>query len=146
MGKCARVFFEQMGIVMFRARMVAFLSAVLMLWPLGMPGHARYLCRMMDRVLDACCCPPEPAVDAGTSEPQARTPDCCERLTQSAPPIAATRPEVVKAHSLAWLPATPVLELEPAFHRDAPDTLSREAGSCSACGPPLFIANCQLLI
>jgi len=135
-----------MVIVMLRARMVAFLSAVLMLWPLGMPGHARYFCRMMDRVLDECCCPSEPALDAGTSETQARTSDCCERLTQSVPPLAATRREVVKAHSLAWLPATPVLEIEPASHRNTPDTVLRADGPRSACGPPLFLKNCQLLI
>jgi hypothetical protein len=131
---------------MLRARLVAFLASLLMVLPVGVPAHARYFCRMMDRVMDSCCCPGKSARDAHHSEAQARSPDCCVRLTQGALPAGDTRRDVATP---GWTPT-----LLPSRELDVPSALSHDAldlggvakEAVLARGPPLFLKHCVFLI
>ncbi|MEO8177482.1 MAG: hypothetical protein ABI895_01495 [Deltaproteobacteria bacterium] len=133
---------------MSRARIVAFLTTVLLLLPAAVPSHARYFCRMMDRVLDSCCCPSEAALEGVSPEAVARTPDCCVRLTQGGLPTVAARPELLKPLSIPGLPATTMIMIEvvPAAEREVLRTASDEQDPPPARGPPLFLKNCVFLI
>src|SRR5262245_29166535 len=103
---------------MSRARILAFLLALLTLLPAGLPGPALYLCRMMDRVSDTCCCGSRSESPALGSEAQARSPDCCERLKQGWPTALAARQELSAPLSLLGLPAPPHIPVLAAAQRD----------------------------
>ena len=131
---------------MLRARWIAFLASLLLLWPLGAPAHARYFCRMMDRVLDSCCCPHDSALETLHSEAEARSPDCCVRLTQGALPAADARRDVTTPGSLPALPAANELGLSPACESDVLDAGGVQEEAVLARGPPLFLKHCVFLI
>ncbi|MEO8185127.1 MAG: hypothetical protein ABI895_40490 [Deltaproteobacteria bacterium] len=131
---------------MLRARLVALLASLLVLWPVGAPAHARYFCRMMDRVLDSCCCPRESERVALHSEPEVRSPDCCVRLTQGALPTAEPPRHVATP---GWMPArlaSRELDVTPAFQSDVLDLGGVAKEAVLARGPPLFLKHCVFLI
>jgi len=129
---------------MSRARIVAFLIAVLALLPAAVPGHARYFCPMMERVRDSCCCPGKAAPVSPQAE--ARSADCCVRLTQGAlPPVAAHR-ESLQPLSILGLPPTAPVEVKPAAESGGLGSVSNEQDPPTARGPPLFLKNCVFLI
>jgi hypothetical protein len=129
---------------MSRARIIVFLIALLALLPAAVPGHARYFCPMMERVRDSCCCPGKAAPPS--SQAEARSPDCCVRLTQGAlPPVAAHR-ESLQPLSIPGLPATTLIEVAPAAECDGLGSASSERDPPTARGPPLFLKNCVFLI
>jgi hypothetical protein len=132
--------------VLLRARLVVVLASLLLLWPLGAPAHARYFCRMMDRVLDSCCCRRDSALEALHAEAEARSPDCCVRLTQGALPAGDTRRD---AATPGWLPAVLAsreLDVPVASPSDALDRAGVTKEGVVARGPPLFLKHCVFLI
>jgi hypothetical protein len=139
---------------MLRARLVALLTSLLLLWPVGVQAHARYFCRMMDRVMDSCCCEGESALEAllikaevkAEGEVQARTPDCCVRLTQGALPAADTRRDAATPSSMPALPAANALQLPAVFQREVLELAGVEDEAVVARGPPLFLKHCVFLI
>jgi len=131
---------------MLRARIVAFLASLLLLWPLGGPAQARYFCRMMDRVLDTCCCGHESELEALHPEAQARSADCCVRLTRGALPTADARRDGLIP---GWLPALPgagAPRVLPAFQSDVSLAAGAPGEPVLARGPPLFLKHCAFLI
>jgi hypothetical protein len=132
-------------VVMFRARLAALLVALLALAPVVAHAHARYFCRMMERVVDDCCCAVEPTFAASDSEPEARSPDCCVRLTQGSLPSADTTRNSVAP--MAALPAAAA----PEAHVFIPTPgvvlgAVAEDDVAPAHGPPLFLEHCAFLI
>lgn len=130
---------------MFRARIVAFLTAVLVLLPVGLSAHARYFCRAMDRVMDSCCCADGSALDTASSEAEARTPDCCVRLEQGALPTAA-RSDVAKPISALVLLVASAPNVPPAAASDQLGCAFNRPPAVPARGPPLFLKHCVFLI
>jgi hypothetical protein len=131
---------------MLRARLVAFLTSLLLLWPLGAPAHARYFCRMMERVLDSCCCANESELEALHPEAKARPADCCVRLTQGALPTADTRRDGLMPGSLHALLTDREPSISPAFESEVLAAAAGAEGVVLARGPPLFLKHCVLLI
>jgi hypothetical protein len=131
---------------MLRARLVAFLASLLMLWPVGTPTHARYFCRMMERVMDTCCCPRKSALEALHSEAQAQSPDCCVRLTQGSMPAADSRRDLATPSTLTALLPANALGVSPSFQREVLELHGVEEDAVLARGPPLFLKHCVFLI
>lgn len=128
-----------------RARILALFTALLSLMAVSLPARAHFFCRMMDRVVDSCCCASTGAVDADCRA-ELKAPDCCVRLTQGTLPAAEARKDVVPLPSSpALVPqrlpvalAAPEVEL-PNVGRLAQRVLPTR-------GPPLFLQHCALLI
>jgi hypothetical protein len=131
---------------MLRARIVALLASLLLLWPLGAPAHARYFCRMMDRVLDTCCCGHESELEALHREARARAADCCVRLTQGALPTADARRDGLISGGLPALPAAGTPSVLPAFESEVLVAAGLPEEAVLARGPPLFLKHCVFLI
>jgi hypothetical protein len=129
---------------MSRARIIALLTAVLALTAIGLPAHARYFCRMMDRVVDTCCCPSDP--DAVHSEATARTSECCVRLAQGTLPSAEARRDVLEVPSAPALLVERALEVLPRIAVRVLDVAREERGAVPVRGPPLFLKHCAFLI
>jgi hypothetical protein len=138
------VLFASLEIVMFRARILAFLAVLLVLLPVGRSAHARYFCRAMDRVMDSCCCEQGYALALVSSETEVRPPDCCVRLTQGALPTVDRR-DVAKPISAPALlvQSTP----EVSFTVESQLLVAPELQpAVPARGPPLFLKHCVFLI
>ena len=130
----------------FRAQIAALLAVLLAVWPATASVHARYFCRMMDRVVDSCCCRSEAELRQVDPPPEVRVPDCCERLTQGALPNAEPRRDVVKSFSSPLLLAASEVQVLPgALLQVIPPSRAGQR-AVGARGPPLFLANCALLI
>ena len=91
-----------------RARIIAFLAALLMTLPAGAWARSRYFCRSMDRVMDACCCGSMRKIDllsrSISSSAELRAGDCCERLDQPSAKAALGARDAAQQ-----LPAPPAL-------------------------------------
>jgi hypothetical protein len=129
----------------FSARILALVTALLALLAVSPPERAHYFCRMMDRVVDSCCCE-SPAAADGACPAQLKAPDCCVRLTRGTLPAAEARRDVVPPLSspalapveLPLVVAAPPLELANVGRRAQRVLPTR--------GPPLFLRHCALLI
>jgi hypothetical protein len=129
-----------------RAHIAALLAVLLAVWPAAASVHARFFCRMMDRVVDSCCCRSESAPQQVDPQPEARVPDCCERLTQGALPSADARRDMVKSFSSPLLLAASEVRVVPEGVAQVIRLSLEHQGGVAARGPPLFLANCALLI
>ena len=133
-----------MAVARFRAHIAALLAVLLAVWPAAASVHAQFFCRMMDRVVDSCCCRTEAApVDP---QPEARVPDCCERLTQGALPNADTRRDMVQSCCSPLLLSANEVQVLPGAALEVLPPSREGQRAVSARGPPLFLANCALLI
>jgi hypothetical protein len=135
-----------MALAGFRAPIAALLAVLLAVWPAAPSAHVRFFCRMMDRVVDSCCCGSGAAAPQVAPEPEARVPDCCERLTQGALPNVEPRRDGVDALSAPLLPPTNQVQVLPAVARETLPPAHEAKRTVGARGPPLFLANCALLI
>jgi len=100
-------------------------------------------------VMDSCCCARESALEAllvVQAEAEARTPDCCVRLTQGALPAADTRRDAATPSSMPALPAAHELQVPAAFQREVLELAGVEKEAVVARGPPLFLKHCVFLI
>jgi len=132
-----------------RLRLVALLTLLSALLPLGWSGQGRFFCQMMDRVVDGCCCP-----DAGTGAPaaaelesRATAPDCCIRLSSSASlgvavPREATRPIAAPA----LLATSTAIEVRTELEREPLEVAFAQAHPALRPGRRLFLEHCALLI
>jgi hypothetical protein len=130
----------------FRAQIAALLAVLLAVWPATASVHARYFCRMMDRVVDSCCCRSEAELQQVEPQPEARVPDCCERLTQGGLPNAEPRRDVVKPFSSPLLLSASEVQVLPRALLQVIPASREDQRAIGARGPPLFLANCALLI
>jgi hypothetical protein len=135
-----------MALAGFRAPIAAMLAVLLAVWPAAASIHSRFFCRMMDRVVDSCCCRSQEALPAVAPQPEARVPDCCERLTQGTLPNAEPRRDVLKAFSWPLLPSTSQAQVLPAAALELLPASREGQRASGARGPPLFLAKCALLI
>ena len=128
-----------------RARVLALMTALLSLVAVSLPARAHYFCRMMDRVVDSCCCESTAGVDA-ECRAELKAPDCCVRLTRGALPAAEARRDVVPLlSSPALVPAgSPVALAAPEVELPNVGRLARRV--LPTRGPPLFLQHCALLI
>lgn len=131
---------------MLRAQIAALLVALLALAPVTAHASARHFCRMLERVVDDCCCAVEPTFAAPDSEPEVRSPDCCVRLEQGSLPSAEmTRNSVAPMAALAAVPP-------PEAHLFVPTpgvvlgAVAEEDDVAPARGPPLYLEHCAFLI
>lgn len=128
-----------------RTRIVALLTALLSLMAVSLPARAHYFCRMMDRVVDSCCCASTAAVDA-ECRAQLKAPDCCVRLTGGTLPAAEARRDVVPLPSSpALVPVGPPVALA-APEVELPNAVRLAQRVLPTRGPPLFLQHCALLI
>jgi hypothetical protein len=129
-----------------RLRIVALLVGFSILLPGGAFVRAHYFCRMMDRVMPAPCCEAERVARASAREVQVSAPDCCVRIQSAARDVASAASEGLPRIPVATLVATiaePVY-VPLATRRRAPRIAHARAPP--PLGPPIFIANCALLI
>lgn len=133
-------------VVMFRARLAALLVALLGLAPVVAQAHGRYFCRMLERVVDECCCAVEPSSAALDSAPEVKSPDCCLRLTQGTLPSAdPTRNSVAPVAALPVVLASRA-PIVPPLYPEILGAAPEEDDVSPARGPPLFLKHCALLI
>ena len=132
-----------------RLRLVALLTLLSALLPLGGSAQGRYFCQMMDRVVDGCCCPDADAGAPASAELESRAtaPDCCVRLASSAAlgaavPREATRPLATPA---LWA-ALPAIEARIKPCDEPPGARFAEARRLPAPERRLFLEHCALLI
>jgi hypothetical protein len=131
-----------------RTRIPVLLVALLVALPAGAAGRHQYFCRMMGRLMDACCCASAQA-DANAKPvlgPEAKAKDCCERVERAGREgIPALRDGALRIESpvVATLPALIAVEPAPVFSLRG---INRErARAPPALGPPIFLKNCSLL-
>jgi hypothetical protein len=132
-----------------RSRLVALLTILSALLPLGWAGQGRYFCPMRERVVDACCCPGAGSV-APTSaqlESRAAAPDCCVRLSSSAALAVAMPREAIRSIAAATpFALLPALELRTKLDGEAIGVPIADAAPASRPGRRLFLEHCALLI
>lgn len=128
-----------------RARILALFTALLCLLAVSLPARARYFCRMMDRVVDSCCCESS-AASAGECRPELKAPDCCVRLSSSALPAAEARRDVVPPLSAAAVLTAAPLAVAPAPRWELSSLVLRAQRVLPLRGPPLFVRHCAFLI
>jgi len=132
-----------------RLRLVALLTLLSALLPLGGSGQARFFCQMMDRVVDGCCCP-----DAGSGAPaaaelesKASAPDCCVRLSQGAALAVAVPREATRAIAAPALSAaSTAIEVRTGPEREPLEVACAEGHPALRPGRRLFLEHCALLI
>jgi hypothetical protein len=129
-----------------RARWVAWLTALAVLLPMSALGRTHYFCRMMNRVVDTCCCDTDDHENESAScGPQVRSSDCCEKITTGA------RSSALRAAGIDFHVPPPALSATvPAAVYFVPKsvavlTLPVRARAPPGVGPPLFIVHCSLL-
>lgn len=138
---------EAMGTL--RLRLVALLTILSALLPLGWAAQGRYFCPMRDRVVDACCCPGAAAITppAAQREARATAPDCCVRLSSGAPLGVATPREATRSVATpALLASLPRIEVRTKLADEALGVLVADAPTVSRPGRHLFLEHCALLI
>jgi hypothetical protein len=129
------------------ARILIFLVAIVALCGASGPVRAQYFCRMMGRVGPECCCGTAPDREAVSREARLRATDCCERIEPAALQAVAAAPD-----SVVSVPAAPAVAILPSFVVALPPVersvaLRRLARAPPPLAkPPLFIAQCALLI
>jgi hypothetical protein len=129
----------------FGARWVALFTALAVLLPASAFARAHYFCRMMDRVVDTCCCDADVRDESASCEPQLRSNDCCEKIT-AATRSAALGPAVTEFHvPPAALSATVLAAAYVVPKSVGVLTLPLQARAPPGVGPPLFIVHCSLL-
>ena len=132
-------------------RILAMVAVLLLALPVGALGRVQYFCHGMARVMDECCCPRASTVQSVRPiecNAKIRSRDCCERLER------ATSQAAPALRENAGSPGSPpaVLGSRPLIvvvaQREAPDSISTrlETSVPPPRGPPLFLANCSLLI
>lgn len=131
--------------LVLRARIVAVLAVIALMLPSGAVARAHYFCKMMERVMPACCCAGEHTSEAAASA-KASAPSCCERLL--APNRASAS---AAASSLPDVPAAALASVLPDFTRQGDPALvvgvrRPQARAPPGVGPPLFVSYCALLI
>ena len=129
-----------------RAQIAALLALLIAAWPGAAPGHVRYFCRMMDQVVDSCCCRSLAPLSGVSPDPEAGVPDCCERLTQGALANADTRRDVVKSFSAPLPLAASQARALPGYGVAVVSPARERRRAVAARGPPLFLSHCALLI
>jgi hypothetical protein len=131
--------------LMHRARLLALFTAMLAVLAVSLPARVHYFCRMMDRVVDSCCCESSAAAD-GECRADLKVPDCCERLTRGTLPAAEARRDLVPPlSSPALVPPEPALVLV-APEVELPNVARLAQRALPKRGPPLFLRHCALLI
>jgi hypothetical protein len=130
-------------------RILAFVAAVLVALPSVAAPRAQYFCHMSGRVVDSSCCAPgshEVSAPASTSEAQVLS-NCCERLTPVKHSVPGKTSDTVHrlptSDWVAVLCETPTSSIAP---RELVTDAAPSARAPPELGPPLFIANCALLI
>jgi hypothetical protein len=128
-----------------RARILAVLAILLLATPAGALSRDQYFCRMMGRLMGACCCKQAPE-KAKSSTPEIKARNCCELVPSAArgaapalrestlhveSPLVAIAPAVVSA---VTEPALSTLRVRPARARAPPRPCQR-----------IFLRNCSLL-
>jgi hypothetical protein len=133
-------------VLLFRARFIAFLAALLLL-PAGAFAQTQYFCRSMDRVMDDCCCKTGVTGAAATEGAQLQRGECCQLLRpglHDGPPATQVRTTAVPP-----LPLLAVLpEAVPAPLRPKREKPVRERAIWSwspILGPPVYLKHCVLL-
>src|ERR1700753_2538148 len=127
------------------ARWVALLTALAVLLPASAFGRTHYFCRMMDRVVDTCCCDTDDHDESASCGPRVRSSDCCEKLS------AGTGSRALRASGTDFQVPPPALAATlPAAVYFVPKsvavlTLPVPARAPPGIGPPLFIVHCSLL-
>ena len=131
-----------------RARIPILLVALLLALPAGAAGRHQYFCRMMGRLLDACCCASaqSDAIAKRSPGPEAKAKDCCERIESAGrEAIPALRDGALRIESpvVATLPALLAIVPAPVF---SPAGIHHvQARAPPALGPPIFLKNCSFL-
>jgi hypothetical protein len=129
-----------------RTRIVALLAAIALMLPSGAVARAHYFCKMMERVMPACCCAGEHDDAVAAPAAKASAPSCCERLQSptraSASSASLSGPDVPSAALASVLPDFR-LEGGPAAVVGLHEPQARAPPSL---GPPLFVSYCVFLI
>jgi hypothetical protein len=128
-----------------RARILALFTALLSLLAVSVPARAHYFCRMMDRVVDSCCCESSAGLDVECG-PELQAPDCCVRLTRGTLPAFEARRDVVPPLSSPALPSAAPLLLAAAAQWELPSTVRRAQRVLPTRGPAIFLRHCAFLI
>jgi hypothetical protein len=137
---------RQHSIMQYRgARTLAFFTALLCLLAVSVPARAQYFCRMMDRVVDSCCCESSAGLE-GERRAELRAPDCCVRLTRGALPAAEVRRDAVPPLPAPALVTAAPLLIAAAPVRQLPNLRRPGQRVRPTRGPPLFLQHCALLI
>ncbi|HEU5074650.1 MAG TPA: hypothetical protein VFU02_10760 [Polyangiaceae bacterium] len=134
----------------FWHRILALVTASLLVLPLAVLTQSQYFCRMMDRImLDRCCCHTADAgvaFEAPSDAPEVKAPSCCERVQGKHQKAAASLtdggartffPVLAYVEPLDLSIAAPFVHLAPIEPRQA-----------RAPPPPplkLFLKHCSLL-
>jgi hypothetical protein len=125
-------------------RFLAFLATLLIALPALASTRTHYFCRVMERVLPACCCAHEsPTKPSEGSE--VRAADCCEKISAAARTASATLsdpPKHVPPFALVATVPSFTVALAPTSVASTPVP---NAQAPPGLGPPLFIKNCSLL-
>jgi hypothetical protein len=128
-----------------RARVLALLTALIMLLPGGASARTQYYCSMMGRVMASCCCETDAVSQAPSAAQEFQVQDCCQRVAS-----ANRNASLGTRHVLRGVVAAAVLSTVSEAFRVSPrsDTGSSCAESTQAplaIGPPLFVVHCALL-
>lgn len=130
---------------LLRIRILALIAMLCVALPLGAWPGAQYFCRMLDRVMPACCCGHEEGLQAAPGA-QIRAADCCERLSAAAGAGSiAARDADTRFHGPVFFTASPALSFTalPVALGILPPALAVLAPLGQ--GPPLFLKNCSIL-
>ncbi|HVZ32395.1 MAG TPA: hypothetical protein VG963_08215 [Polyangiaceae bacterium] len=127
-------------------RIIALLTLLVALLPLGAAGHEHYFCRMMSRVVVTCCCRHDAAIER--SEARMQTPDCCVRLSSAAPLASPARREVADQpiDGTTLLVAVLADDIVPTLDGRSIEALPRAAPGIRRSKSQLFLEHCALLI
>lgn len=135
-----------------RARLLLLLVAALLVAALLVPPRAafarpQYFCRMLERVVTACCCGSHPTAHPRECELRASPPDCCERIA----PLGSSPAHAGLRHDAEVAPALlAVLLAAPAWPSCQPFVDSGAVHPGRGPPPPrhtpLFIRHCALLL
>lgn len=128
-----------------RARILAVLAILLLATPAGALSRDQYFCRMMGRLMGACCCKPAPDKQK-SSTPEIKAKSCCELVSGAARGAApAVRDGLLQIQS-------PLTAIAPAIFSVVADPEFSALGiqRARARAPPLrrqpiFLRNCSLL-
>ncbi|MEI9938709.1 MAG: hypothetical protein WDO69_15935 [Pseudomonadota bacterium] len=131
-----------------RVKLLALLTALLLLLPGVVSAHAQYYCQMAGHVVAACCCKAEVSArpsSGSLAAPECRVADCCQRI--SSPSLAASAGAKQTLQHIATAPLS--FTVPPAFRVSARGESRRACAESTqaplAIGPPLFVRHCALL-
>jgi len=130
---------------LLRIKLLALVALLSVALPLGAWPGAQYFCRMMDRVMPACCCGHDESLQEVPGD-QLRAADCCERLSAArGAGSTAARDADTRFHGPVLFTTLPTVSFTalPVASGVVPPALAVHAPLGQ--GPPLFLKNCSLL-